>query len=147
MSDEDDAHRGPVVGQPAAGGSLPGAALPFGDGTAILRTGGGTARYLIDPGRAPQTIAAFQKAADDMRLLISRAERLGTIEPPGLDGVSRNAVKEMGEWAMGERGSLRMALDAGAASLEAAAANLQAQLDAFLAAEGVNTMRSDGSAL
>lgn len=137
----------PGVQQGAPGGGP--LVMPFGDGTAILQAGAGAAagHYRIDPERAPEVIAAFQKAAEDLRLLLGRAEALGSIPPPGLDGVSLNAVQEMGDWAMGEHGSLRMALEQGADSLDAAAVSLQAQLDAFLQAEETNAMRSGGSAL
>jgi len=120
---------------------------PFGDGTAILQPGGGTGHYRVDPERAPQVIAAFRKAAADMEGLQGEARRLGAIPPPGADLVSRNAVAEMGRWAVGPQGSLLMALQQGADGLRTAADNLQAQLDAFLAAEDANTMRPDGSAL
>jgi len=131
-----------LADQPA--GDVP--VVPFGDGTNILRAGA-VGHFRVDVDRAPQAIAAFQKAADDMRTLLKRAQDLANIPAPGLDAVSVNAVREMGQWAVGPDGSLRAALLGGSARLEDAARELQRQLDAHLQAEQASTMRPGESGL
>jgi hypothetical protein len=97
------------------------------DLTSIL--GDPAQHFQLDLDQAPQAIAAFRQVAQGMRDLMDQAERLGNVPAPGLDGVSVNAVKEIGQWAASEEsGSLRWALASGALQLERAAKALERSL-------------------
>ena len=85
--------------------------------------------FQLDMDQAPQTIAAFRQAAERMRDLKVEAGRLAEVTAPGLDAVSINAAKEIGQWAVSEEpGSLRWALESGASQLEKAAKALERSL-------------------
>ena len=90
---------------------------PMQDLASIL---GDPAQHLqLDLDQAPQTIAAFRHVAQGMRDLKVEAGRLAEVPAPGMDAVSINAAKEIGQWAISdEPGSLRWALESGATQLE-----------------------------
>ena len=73
---------------------------PVQDLTSIL--GDPAQHFQLDLDQAPQAIAAFRQVAQGMRDLMDQAERLGNVPAPGPDGVSINAVKEIGQWANSE---------------------------------------------
>lgn len=86
-------------------------------------------RFRIDLDQAPQAIATFRQAAQEMRNLMADAAQLANVTPPGHDQVSINAAREIGQWtASGEPGSLRAALASGAIQLEKAAEALERSL-------------------
>ncbi|MDQ2883184.1 MAG: hypothetical protein M3Y48_18915 [Actinomycetota bacterium] len=55
-----------------------------------------TQHFRLDLDQAPQAIATFRQAAQQMRDLKREALRLAEVTPPGLDAVSINAAKEIG---------------------------------------------------
>ncbi len=101
---------------------------------------GDPAQHLqLDLDQAPQTIAAFRQVAQGMRDLMYDAQRLSNVPAPGLDAVSINAAKEIGQWAASEEpGSLRWALESGAAQLEKAAKALERSLASHRNTDEVN---------
>jgi hypothetical protein len=85
--------------------------------------------FRLDLDQAPQTITTFRQVASEMRDLMDEARRLADIPAPGLDAVSVNAAREIGQWAASEEpGSLRWALESGAIQLEKAADALERSL-------------------
>lgn len=85
--------------------------------------------FQLDLDQAPQAIAAFRQAADELRFLKREVGRLAHIAAPGHDAVSINAAKEVGQWAVTEEpGSLRSALESGALELEKTAEALERSL-------------------
>jgi len=95
--------------------------------------------FQLDLDQAPQAIAAFRQVAQGMRDLMDQAERLGNVPAPGLDAVSINAAKEIGQWAISEEpGSLRWALESGAVQLEKAATALERSLASHRNTDEVN---------
>ncbi|MGB6161304.1 MAG: hypothetical protein WCF33_13905 [Pseudonocardiaceae bacterium] len=91
---------------------------------------GSAQHFRIDLDQAPQAIARFQQAAQEMRdLKFFEVGRLADVSAPGLDAVSINAAREIGQWAVSEEpGSLRAALESGAIQLEKAAEALERSL-------------------
>jgi ABC-type transporter Mla subunit MlaD len=88
--------------------------------------------FQLDLDQAPQAIATFRQAAERMRKLMDKASRLADVPAPGLDAVSINAAKEIGQWALSEEpGSLRWALESGAVQLEKAAKALEQSLATY----------------
>lgn len=88
-----------------------------------------TQHFRLDLDQAPQAIAAFRQAADRMRDLKRDVGRLADVPAPGLDAVSINAAKEIGQWAASEEpGSCLWALESGALQLEKAANALEQSL-------------------
>lgn len=88
-----------------------------------------TQHFQLDLDQAPQAITAFRQVADQLRDLMDEAGRLVEVRAPGDDGVSLNAVKEIGQWAISEEpGSLRWALESGAIQLEKTADALERSL-------------------
>lgn len=110
---------------------------PMQDLASIL---GDPAQHLqLDLDQAPQTIAAFRQVAQGMRDLMDQSSRLANVTPPGLDAVSINAAKEIAQWAISEEpGSLRWALESGAAQLEMAADALEQSLTTHQNTDEVN---------
>jgi hypothetical protein len=109
----------PPVGGPA----------PVQDLASIL--GDPAQHFQLDLDQAPQAIALFRQAADRLRDLEDSAAQLASIPAPGLDAVSINAVKEIGQWAAGnDPGSLRSALESGAVELEKVAKALEQSVQA-----------------
>lgn len=95
--------------------------------------------FQLDLDQAPQAIASFRQAAEQLRDLMDRAARLADIPAPGGDAVSLNAVKEIGQWAAGnDPGSLRSALQSGAIELEKVADSLERSVQAHRDADEAN---------
>jgi len=94
--------------------------------------------FYVSPDDAPQAIADLREAAAQMRDLAGRAVRLAKVRAPGLDEVSAEAVRLIGEKATGDSGSLRTALQKGAEELEKAADQLEADLKNYLQVEELN---------
>jgi hypothetical protein len=86
--------------------------------------------FRIDLDQAPQTIAAFRKAAEELRdIVFFEADRLRDFPAPGQDGVSIHAAREISQWSgSAEPGSLSSALESGAIQLEKAADALECSL-------------------
>jgi hypothetical protein len=88
--------------------------------------------FQLDLDQAPKVIAAFRQAADQLRGLMDEVKMLGDIRAPGLDAVSINVAKEVGQWAVGEDpGSLRAALESGAIQFEKTADALERSLATY----------------
>lgn len=125
MSGEAGSRPGPLPGMPGAQ-ATPSPA----DGSPDIPTTG-SGGFSVDLDRAPQAIADLRAAA---RVLWDEAENawsLARIRPPGLDLVSADAVRIMAEAAVGERGSLRFALEGAAVRLENDADKLEASLRTY----------------
>ncbi|MGH3123712.1 MAG: hypothetical protein ACRDQU_04265 [Pseudonocardiaceae bacterium] len=119
MTDNLDGLLPPPIGGPA----------PVGDLASIL--GDPTQHFRLDLDQAPQTIAAFREAASELRELQFEVSQLANVPAPGLDAVSINAAREIGQWAASEEpGSLRWSLESGAIQLEKAANGLEQSLAA-----------------
>jgi hypothetical protein len=104
--------------------------------------------FQLDLDQAPKAIAAFRQAADQLRDLKDVASRLANVAAPGLDAVSINAVKEIGQWAVSrEPGSLRSALESGALQLEKAADALERSLVTYRNTDELNVARLSRSEL
>jgi hypothetical protein len=88
----------------------------------------GSGGFSIDLDRAPQAIADLRAAANVLRDEAKKAWSLARIKPPGLDEVSADAVRIMAEAAVGEQGSLRLALEGAADRFENDADKLEASL-------------------
>jgi hypothetical protein len=107
---------------------MPGAqAAPPADGSPSITTIG-SGGFSIDLDRAPQAIADLRAAARALWDEADNAWSLANIRPPGLDAVSADAVRIMTDVAVGEQGSLRLALEGAAARIENDANKLEAQL-------------------
>jgi hypothetical protein len=110
---------------------------PVQDLASIL--GDSAQHFQLDLDQAPQAIAAFRQVAQGMRDLMVDAVRLSNVPAPGLDAVSINAAKEIGQWAASvEAGSLRWALESGALQLEKAADSLEQSLATHRKSDEVN---------
>jgi hypothetical protein len=119
---------------------------PIQDLTSVL--GDPAQHFQLDLDQAPQTIAAFRQVAEGMRDLMDKAERLGNVTPSGLDAVSLNAAREIGQWAISEEpGSLRWALESGAVQLEKAATALGRSLASHRNTDEVNAAHLSGRKL
>jgi hypothetical protein len=104
--------------------------------------------FQLDLDQAPKAIAAFRQAADQLRDLMVDAMRLANVRPPGLDAVSINVVKEIGQWATGgDSGSLRSALESGAIQLEKTAEALERSLTTHQDIDEVSAAQLRGSEL
>src|SRR5262249_662697 len=89
--------------------------------------------------QAPNSIATFRRVAQDLRDLMDEAKMLGDIGAPGLDAVSTNAVKEIGQWATSqEPGTLRTALESGARQMEQVADGLERSLATYRKTDELN---------
>jgi hypothetical protein len=124
---------------------LIGAASDIGNllaGTALggLLGGSGAAQgFSIDYERVPQAIADLEHAAEFFRNRAETALRLANIPPPGVDGVSVNAVAQIGKWASDSgANNLYATLIAGAKQLEDLAQKLREDLMVYLKAEELN---------
>lgn len=105
-------------------------------GTALggLLGGSGAAQgFSIDYERVPQAIADLEHAAKFFESRALVAERLANIPAPGADGVSINAVAQIGKWASdtGEN-NLAATLRAGAFQLAGLAQKLREDLSTYL---------------
>ncbi|MGH3547206.1 MAG: hypothetical protein ACRDQU_03590 [Pseudonocardiaceae bacterium] len=104
-----------------------GGPAPVADLASIL--GDPTQHFRLDLDQAPQAIATFRQVTQGMRDLMDQAVRLSNVPAPGLDAVSINAAKEIGQWAASEEpGSLRWALESGVVQSEKAADALEQSL-------------------
>ncbi|GAA4933286.1 PE family protein [Actinomycetospora succinea] len=86
------------------------------DGSTVPRyrppeVGGGT--FTVDLAQAPQAIRELEDAARELSEIRREAERLGKIDPPAADLVSRDAANVLGAAAAGGSGSFVAALDSG----------------------------------
>ncbi|MGQ0774320.1 MAG: hypothetical protein ACT4NY_07885 [Pseudonocardiales bacterium] len=88
--------------------------------------------------RAPQAIADLRRAAEALEAEAENAWNLAQITPPGLDVVSANAVRVFAEAAVGEQGSLRLALIGGARRLRDDADKLEASLKTYLQVDEIS---------
>ena len=106
---------------------------------ALLTGNGWTTGSSIHYEKVPQAIADLEHAAEFFRNRALIAERLANIPAPGLDGVSLNAVAEIGKWASdsGEN-NLAATLRAGATQLHDLAHKLREDLQTYLQVEEVN---------
>jgi hypothetical protein len=141
MSDENQ-------GSGAAGDTgnvLQGAALG-----ALLSGNGAAAGFSINYERVPQSIADLEHAADYLQDQAAVARSLASIPAPGMDGVSLNAVAEIGKWASDSgANNLEANLAAGARQLRNLAHKLRDDLQTYLHVEELNipTTPSPGLAL
>ncbi len=141
MSDAGGARPGALPGMPggpAAPAPAPGEVTsgPPGLPQPTTTTGGGS--YSVDVERAPQAIADLRRAADALEAEATRAWDLANIRPPGLDVVSANAVRVFAEAAIGEQGSLRLALEGAVRRLRADADKLEASLKTYLQVDEIS---------
>lgn len=112
------------------------------DGTALgaLHGGNGAAAgFSINYERLPQSIADLEEAAEFFRNRAKIAESLAKVPAPGIDGVSVNAVTQIGRWASdnGEN-NLAATLRAGALRVEDLARKLREDLKTYLQVEELN---------
>lgn len=122
-----------------AGGSLLGSpallAVSRDTGSILAQTLGADSgeHFMIDIERAPQSIVDLKAAAEFLRKRADVARGLANIPPPGMDGVSLNAVKVIGKWAADSgTNNLEAILLAGAMQLENLAQKLGADLQTYL---------------
>ncbi len=106
---------------------------------ALLGGNGAAAGFSIDYERVPQAIADLEHAAEFFRDRAKVAGGLARIPSPGLDGVSVNAVAQIGKWASdaGEN-NLAATLVAGAKQLEDLAHKLREDLQTYLQVDELN---------
>lgn len=105
-----------------------------------LISGNGTATgFAINYERVPQAIADLEHAAEFFKNCAAVAQTLANIPAPGLDGVSMNAVAQIGKWASdGDMNNLEATLKAGAKQLEDLALRLREDLQTYLRVEELN---------
>jgi hypothetical protein len=106
---------------------------------ALLTGNDRTTGFSINYEKVPQAIADLEHAAEFFRNRALVAERLANIPAPGLDGVSLNAVAQIGKWASdsGEN-NLAATLRAGATQLHDLAHKLREDLQTYLQVEELN---------
>jgi hypothetical protein len=106
---------------------------------ALLSAGPGGSGFSIDYERVPQAIADLEHAAKFFENRARVAEGLANIPPPGVDGVSVNAVAEIGKWAADSGdNNLAATLRVGASQLRALANRLREDLKTYLQVEELN---------
>jgi hypothetical protein len=132
MSGEDGSRLGPLPGMPGAQ-ATPSPA----DGSPIIPTTG-SGGFSVDLDRAPHAIADLREAARVLRVEAENAWNLAIIKPPGLDEVSADAVRIMADAAVGEQGSLRLALIGAADRLVDDANKLEASLKTHRQADEIS---------
>jgi hypothetical protein len=106
---------------------------------ALLGGSGAATGFSIDYERAPQAIADLEEAADffEDRAVVARS--LARVPAPGIDGVSLNAVAQIGKWASDiGTNNLDATLRAGAKQLRDLAQKLREDLKTYLQAEELN---------
>ncbi len=91
--------------------------------------GGGSFR--VDRERAPEAIRDLEEALRELRVLRLDAAMLGKVAPPSRDEVSRDAAAVLATAAVGGRGSLVSALDAGVLRLEQLIESLREELKEY----------------
>lgn len=106
---------------------------------ALLSGNGAASGFSINYEKVPQAITDLEHAAEFFRDRAKQAERLASIPAPGLDGVSLNAVVQIGKWASdsGEN-NLAATLRAGAIQLNGLARKLREDLQTYLQVEELN---------
>jgi hypothetical protein len=103
---------------------------------ALLSGNGAAAGFSINYERVPQSIADLEHAADYLDSQAEVARRLARIPAPGLDGVSLNAVAQIGKWASDSgANNLEANLAAGAKQLRDLARKLREDLKTYLQVE------------
>lgn len=132
MTVEEGPRPGPLPGMPGAQAAPPPA--EGSPGTTTTGSGG----FAVDLERTPQSIADLRAAANALKDEARRAEDLARIRPPGLDEVSADAVRIMADAAVGEQGSLRLALLGAADRFEADANKLEASLRTYLQVDEIS---------
>jgi hypothetical protein len=112
------------------------------DGTALgalLSGNGAAAGFSIDYERVPQSIADLEHAAKYLDGQAQVARGLASIPAPGVDGVSLNAVAQIGKWASDSgANNLEANLAAGAKQLRDLAQKLREDLQTYLQVEELN---------
>ncbi|MDQ3760769.1 MAG: hypothetical protein M3460_03470 [Actinomycetota bacterium] len=112
------------------------------DGTALgaLVSGkGAVAGFSINYERVPQAIADLEEAARFFRDQAETALRLANISAPGTDGVSINAVVQIGKWASDSgTNNLYATLVAGAKQLDDLAHKFREDLKTYLQIDELN---------
>ncbi len=107
-------------------------------GTA-LGGSGATAGFSIDYERVPQAIADLEAAADFFEDRATVAQSLARVPAPGTDGVSLNAVAQIGSWAADTgTNNLEATLRVGAKQLRDLAQKLRNDLMTYLQVEELN---------
>ena len=106
---------------------------------ALLSGNGAAAGFSINYEEVPQAIVDLEHAAEFFDSRAKVAEGLANIPPPGIDGVSLNAVAQIGKWASdaGEN-NLAATLRVGAAQLRDLAQKLREDLQTYLEVEELN---------
>jgi hypothetical protein len=106
---------------------------------ALLSGNGAAAGFSINYERVPQSIADLEHAAKYLQSQAKVAQGLANIPAPGLDGVSLNAVAQIGRWASdGGTNNLEANLLAGAKQLRDLAQKLRDDLKTYLHVEELN---------
>lgn len=112
------------------------------DGTALGALPGGNgaaAGFSINYQRVPQAIADLEHAAEFFRKRADVARDLANIPAPGADGVSVNAVAQIGKWALDTgANNLETTLLTGAKQLRDLAQKLREDLKTYLEVEELN---------
>ena len=99
----------------------------------------GHSGFSIDYERVPQAIADLEHAAVFFTKQADVARELARIPAPGIDGVSLNAVAQIGRWASDVgTNNLEATLRAGATQLEDLARKLREDLMTYLEVEELN---------
>lgn len=139
-----DAHRSlpaplpGMAGGPAAPPPAPHGSAPSQPGPPQPTTTASGGSYSVDVERAPQAIADLRHAAQALKDEARNAWNLANITPPGLDVVSANAVRCFVDAAVGEQGSLWLALLGAAARFESDAEKLEASLKTYLQVDEIS---------
>ncbi|HET9257434.1 MAG TPA: hypothetical protein VFO16_19840 [Pseudonocardiaceae bacterium] len=106
---------------------------------ALLSDNGAAAGFSINYEAVPQAIVDLKHAADFFRKRARDAHNLANIPPPGTDGVSVNAVSQIGKWASDDgQNNLEATLNTGAQQLDDLAQKLSEDLKTYLHVEELN---------
>jgi hypothetical protein len=95
-------------------------------------------RFRIEPAEVPQVLADLRSALDRVRDIRTEAQAIAYTPAPGSDEVSRNAVLQIGQMAMGSEGSLKAALDAYELEIVKTINKLETDLKTYLGTEELN---------
>ena len=114
----------------------------------LLSGNGAAAGFSIDYERVPQAITDLEHAAEFFRSRALVAERLANIPAPGVDGVSLNAVAQIGKWASdSSQNNLAATLHAGAKQLEDLAQKLREDLKTYLQVDELSILKEPSPGL
>ncbi len=106
---------------------------------ALLSGNGAAAGFSINYEELPQAIADLEHAAEFFKEQAKTARSLARIPAPGIDGVSLNAVEQIGKWASDTGvNNLEATLAAGALQLKDLAHKLREDLKIYLQVEELN---------